>query len=155
LTEDEMNTLQIIAAYCPYRYGQAVYSARVLINTQYGHESEYWDDELLCIYGITYRRAHLEELRDSSKVADYIRFYPNPASNTLTYELGDQLDCKINNAFLILIRDMQGNLVASKSIDTNKKKGTIDLTKLSNGQYIVSVYCGKEVLYLQKIVKEN
>ena len=155
LTEDEMNTLQTIAAYCPYRYGQAVYSARVLINTQYGHESEYWDDELLCIYGITYRRAHLEELRDSSKVADYIRFYPNPATNTLIYELGDQLDCKINNAFLILLRDMQGNLVASKSIASNKKKGTIDLTKLSNGQYIVSVYCGKEVLYLQKIVKEN
>ena len=58
LTEDELNTLIDVADLCPIKYGQAVYSARVLVNTQYGYETRAWEDEELCISGVDYRRAN-------------------------------------------------------------------------------------------------
>ncbi|MEI6313027.1 MAG: T9SS type A sorting domain-containing protein [Bacteroidota bacterium] len=147
-TDEELLKLQEIANYCPIRYGQAVYMARVLLNTQSGHENDSWDDEDICIYGVNYRRSNIT--KENSLDVKYI-LYPNPTSDYINYAIinTDKIDSNIN--YRIEISDIQGSQIKSIYVPQHTISGKINLSNLSNGLYIVNIYSDKVNLYHQKI----
>ena len=141
LSDEEIELLLDLAAHCPNKYGQAVYSARVLIRTQNGYENYYWDDQEICSANIAYRKAaaKLEEKAQPEK--DFI-IYPNPATNELNFAIKNTADCGENVQMSIEIRDILGNLVYVKLYTEFVATGKINIDILANGAYIISYSCG-------------
>ena len=149
LTNEEIETLLDIAEHCPAKYGQAVFSARVLIRTQYGYENYYWDDQELCSTGVGYRRASLIDTAAISSDKGFI-IYPNPASTELNFKVSGLNDCANNTK--IEIRDILGNMVLSKEYDGFVSQGKINITILANGAYIIKYSCGNNEISRQSFV---
>ncbi len=144
LSDEEIELLLDLAAHCPNKYGQAVYSARVLIRTQNGYENYYWDDQEICSANIAYRKAaaKLEEKAQPEK--DFI-IYPNPATNELNFAVKNTADCGENVQMSIEIRDILGNLVLKKVYTEFQTTDNINIAMLANGAYIISYSCGDAV----------
>ena len=61
--------------------------------------------------------------------------YPNPAGNTVTFRLGNNV-----NLTSISVLDITGNLVKSRAINNNGAGSiALDVSNLANGQYIFAL----------------
>ena len=150
LDESALNGLMLLANLCPYRYGQAVYNARVLINTQNGFENMSWDDEQICYNAIGYKKDNSEpELFIESVTNPNIGIYPNPASTLLNYKISSIDKSKCEQISSLKIFNGTGVLIYSSSIQLNTREGTIDISKYSEGIYIINFKCmdGTNTIY--------
>lgn len=86
------------------------------------------------------------DLVDTKEVANSlsIKLYPNPVTDEIRYELGDQ------QAILLELFDMQGRKV--KMINTDLSVGNIDLSALKQGIYTLKIYT-EEGTGTQMIIK--
>jgi hypothetical protein len=152
-TEIEMNTLMEIGNLCPIKYGQAVYTARVLINTQYGYETMFWDDEQLCVSGVDYRKANPNQptFIDSSDIDEFI-IYPNPASTELNFKVQNNTYCTENTNFEIVILDVLGKRIYYKEFNKFVESGKINVALFANGVYLIKYACGGKELYKQSFI---
>ena len=148
-----METLQAIANECPLHYGQAVYSARVLISTQYGYESSYWDDEEICTSEIGYRKANPNHstITYPLEVNDFT-IYPNPASTELNFKVKNSDHCTEGTNTKIEILDVLGNIVIKKEYDGFVQNGSLIISILANGAYIIKYSCGSNEIYRESFV---
>lgn len=153
LTDDEIEILQTIAEYCPVKYGQAVFSARVLISTQYGYEGSYWNDDVLCSADIGYRRANpnQQSLTDDFSNNDFT-IYPNPASTELNFKVRNSIHCSDVTNTKIEILDVLGNVVIKKEFEGFMQNGKLNITILANGAYIIKYSCGSNEIYRESFV---
>jgi hypothetical protein len=153
LTADEMETLQIIANECPLHYGQAVYSARVLISTQYGYETSYWDDDIICTSEASYRKANPNHstITYPLVVKDFT-IYPNPASTELNFKVKNSDHCMEGANTKIEILDFLGNMVIKKEYDGYIQTGKLNISILANGAYIIKYSCGNNEIYRESFV---
>lgn len=153
LSGEEMEILQTIANYCPIRYGQAVYSARVLIQTQYGYETSYWNDEELCISGIDYRRSNpnIKPETDLEFIKEFM-IYPNPASTELNFKVQNSTGCLEGSDTKIEILDILGNSVLKKEYNGFVATGHLNISFLANGVYIIKFACVNNQIYRESFI---
>jgi hypothetical protein len=151
LSNEEIETLMEIAARCPAKYGQAVFSARVLIRTQYSYENYYWDDQELCSRGVGYRRAGLIDTATISPEKGFI-IYPNPASTELNFKANGLNHYTNYSNTKIEILDVLGNIVIKKEYDGLVLNGKINITILANGAYFIKYSCGTNEIYRESFV---
>lgn len=142
-----------VADLCPIKYGQAVYSARVLVNTQYGYETRAWKDEELCISGVDYRRANPNSSTvNDSLINNAFMIYPNPASTELNFKIQNSNGCTEEANTKIEILDVLGNVVIKKEYEGFIQTGRINISILANGTYIIKYSCGNNEIYREKFV---
>jgi hypothetical protein len=153
LTNEELEILMNIANFCPIKYGQGVYSARVMIRSQPGYETSTWDDEELCISGIDYRRANPddEHLTQYYSKTNYL-LYPNPASNELTFKIQNIVQNTSFSKSKIEIFDILGNVMLKKESDFAVSINKIDVTSLVSGAYLFEYTSGNNLMYRQTFV---
>lgn len=151
LSEEEINALLTIADYCPIRYGPAVYSARVLINTQYGNETLTWEDEELCTAGIDYRKSNIRIDEDLNQNNNII-IYPNPATSELNFKVLFNSKCPKGSISTVEITDVLGNIVLKKEYQEVLQIGKINILVLSKGMYIFKYSCGTTEIYRKSFV---
>jgi hypothetical protein len=152
LTDEEIDVLLSIAEYCPIRYGPAVYSARVLINTQYGYEALYWDDEDLCISGIDYRKSNLNSPSKEISSTNDFAIFPNPTSSELNFKMQNTIGCKNGVNTKIEIYDLLGNMVLKKEYLGSVPFGKIDISILANGVFLFKYSCSSNEIYRKSFV---
>jgi hypothetical protein len=56
-----------------------------------------------------------------------------------------------NSASKIIIQDLSGKVMLTHQIDNNPE---IDLTNLSNGMYLLTVYSNDKVVAIDRVIKE-
>ena len=152
LTDDEIEVLLNIAEYCPIRYGPAVYIARVLINTQYGYEALFWNDEELCISGIDYRKSNPNvPSKEISTTNDFVIF-PNPTASELNFKIQNAVACKNGEDTKIEILDILGNIVLKKEYKGSVPTGKIDISILPNGVFLLKYSCSTSEIYRKSFV---
>ena len=152
LTDEEIEVLLSIAEYCPIRYGPAVYSARVLINTQYGYEALFWDDEELCISGIDYRKSNPNVPDKEIASTNDFAIFPNPTSSELNFKLQDALACKNGENTNLEILDILGNIVLKKEYQGTVSAGKVDISILANGIFLLKYSCSNNEIYRKSFV---
>ena len=150
---EELETLQLIANYCPIRYGAAVYLARTLINSQKGYEAYYWEDEEICIEGINYKRNNIDEI-DLEQIIDNpnIEIHPNPATQNVYYNIIDKDKNKCNNITGYILKDIAGRVVKKEMNEQLPKSGNIDISNYPEGLYFLYFKCVDESYTLCKFV---
>jgi hypothetical protein len=147
LTSGEMEILMSIADYCPFRYGQAVYSARVLIKSQYGYETMFWDDEDRCVRGVDFRKANPLQLVVNETANNDFVIYPNPVSTELNFKIQQTSNCSCSTNTNIEIVDIFGKSVLKKEYNGFLQSGKINISILANGAYIIKYSCGNSEIY--------
>jgi hypothetical protein len=154
LDEEEMNVLQYISKQCPIIYGQAVFTARVLVSSQYGYEASYWDDEELCTDDLNYRKSKANKIHSDSLLTSQSDFmiYPNPASTELNFKLLYSSTCINGSNSIIEILDVLGNRVWYKEYNGYIQFGKINTQFLANGSYLIKYSCSNEQKYQQIFV---
>lgn len=85
-------------------------------------------------------------LSTSDVSAKQISIYPNPAKNEITI----QAPTSISGVTMVSVYDMTGKLVMSEKMNLSQQK-TLDITKLSNGVYLLKAE-GIGVSFSQKII---
>lgn len=140
LTETELEELLIIADYCPIRHGSAVYIARTIINSQAGYEYRAWNDDELCIEGITYRRANLINTENETN-ENKISIYPNPTNHLLYFDISDKNVISCNEIKNYSIKTINGKIILNKQYSESVKSGVIDISSFADGIYIIEFIC--------------
>lgn len=79
----------------------------------------------------------------------HINIFPNPANELLTI----QSDKNIQNGKIILT-DLSGREIASQNLN-QQNSNQIDISKFSNGIYLLKIYSGNTVLKIEKLVIEK
>ena len=81
----------------------------------------------------------------SSEEIPLISIYPNPVSSTITIQS--------QNLEKIIMYDLKGKIILSKTNFDQKKTHTINLEQISNGMYLIYIISKKAKLY-KKILKK-
>jgi Secretion system C-terminal sorting domain len=126
------NTLLSIAQQCPYAGGGVVYKARDFLARV--NDSIVYHDDAICLQQGIFR-----ELGNAVSIGEIkqIKLIPNPASNTVDIVIYPEVEefCRIT------ISNTMGEEVFSAVGDRNEKIKTVDVSKFSNGIYVLSVRC--------------
>ena len=137
-TELEVETLTNIASLTPYLGGDAVYSARVML--------DYWPEESGAAYRVD---AYIDEQLDEGLSKDKFILYPNPASDYLTIAYDE---VKSLDNVSIRISNLMGQLVLEEALSFNGVSVSIDVSALSTGIYQVELLRGGDKLLKDKLV---
>ena len=139
MSEDDLITLQTIAAQCPQTGGDGVYRARA-IYAQYHPETVFED---LDCESVEFRKSQysIDKLN-----IDFV-LKPNPANTIVQIDFNENSDfsgeVRLINAFGKFIT------LVEKSLKTNSIP--LDLHKISSGVYFVQVWKGDSLLKSQKL----
>lgn len=153
LEQKELDELLDLASLCPIRYGQAVYSARVIVNTVPGYEDLGWDDERICVAGVNYKRDHSDP--DDKKeivINDNIQIHPNPARDELYFTASEKDRSKCNELRGYSIMDGAGRKISALQFDSSKRQGVINVSKFAEGLYIIYFDCTDDSRVMFKFV---
>lgn len=131
LTLDERDLLESIAYTTPYLGGDAVYTARAMLDID--------PDDL----GVAYRQA-APVVDGISKIV----IHPNPSSGklTLTFDTPSDKNC------IFECYDIQAKLLKSGMLNAFETTHEVDLSELSAGLYFVRVLQEDEVLLNEKLI---
>lgn len=77
-------------------------------------------------------------------------FYPNPVKEKITISAKDSQD-GISN---VILYDISGKIVVSKSFSSTSTSETIDLSQVSNGMYLIEVTTKSNLKTIKKIIVE-
>lgn len=98
-----------------------------------------WED--LCIF-------NLDETVGITTQESMVYIYPNPIVNK-----GINIDCSIIKPTRLRLFDLNGRMLLDKKL--NQKSTYIDLESISNGIYLIQVFCGENLIQQQKVVKRS
>jgi len=153
----ERTRLREIANYCPYTFGNAVYSARALLEVIDGPEVHYQNDcEILDTPEHTSARLAQPKMEDiipnrgSIQNIQYkIKLLPNPNNGSFSIHFSDY---NIESKLTLEIIDFTGKIIDVKSISDKlfKYEG-----KLSSGIYLCKVYDDVKEVFKTKFVVIN
>lgn len=130
LTEDERSQLYEIATGLAGKYGTAVYSARVLLDTVIDLQGE-----------------DIESLRKGEQnIASSFYIHPNPASNFLT------IHGLLKQGDVIELQNMLGILVSKIVLEADNYSVNFSLKEVNTGLYIVSIRSNNKQVFHQKVV---
>ena len=79
---------------------------------------------------------------------DLFHFYPNPAKGILYYTLNNPED----REYYMIIRDITGKVIINKKADGDTETGSIDLTDIPDGFYVIEVKSSNLVFFGQIIL---
>lgn len=150
LSAQDIALLQSIIHICPQAGGPAVYRARALYITV--NDTIEYHDSLVCMQANFFREAQQQwEQKVTLKVSNEkisLQVFPNPFTGILHWRIiGEHTDG------VITIKDMMGKNIINESVATSKKEGSINLSDLTQGVYILQ-YTDKELITTKKIVKQ-
>jgi hypothetical protein len=83
---------------------------------------------------------------EKNELSNFIRFYPNPITNKIIIE---NSKTTMQN-YIVTIKNIQGQEMLNKNITQNTNQ-TIDVSKLENGIYFLTIHNDKEN-YVSKIL---
>ncbi|MBK8847073.1 MAG: T9SS type A sorting domain-containing protein [Bacteroidetes bacterium] len=140
--ENHMVTLYSIAVQCPYSAGNAVYKARAWLENLY--DSLYWDDANVCFNEGIYRQSNLSNLPINSNII--VR--PNPSSGIveIVKSRALQSNCSVS------IKNSVGKIVFEQAIDCKQGSQFIDVSKLANGVYTITIVSEQTMQLNQKLI---
>ena len=132
-TQSEYQTLRTIAEKRPVLFGDAVYTARVMI----GEEGASMD---------SYRLAHPENNEISASTIGKI--YPNPTKDEayLDYQL------KEGQKGTISIYSISGQLLYEKALNSDNSKLIISTSNLNSGLYFYKVIVDEAIIANEKLM---
>ena len=119
-----------IAQQCPFAGGGVVYKARDFLRRV--NDSLVYYDDAVCLQNGIFREAFNTD--QGSEVIN-LKLIPNPASSTvdiIVYPIIEE-PCRIT------ISNTMGEVVYSATGDNSVKLKTVDISKFTNGIYVVSV----------------
>ncbi len=139
--------LETIANLCAYKYGNAVYQARALVNiVTYGNR----DFEEDCENGEGSRIGNFTEEDNSISVAENIQahLFPNPNNGnfTLSYDLKQMQEVNIQ------IIDITGKVVYLNTIDNLNNLVQINIQDLHSGMYFIQLLNKDNLLWTDKVM---
>lgn len=139
--------LETIANLCAYKYGNAVYQARALVNiVTYGNR----DFEEDCENGEGSRIGNFAEEDNSISVAENIQahLFPNPNNGnfTLSYDLKQMQEVNIH------IIDITGKVVYLNTIDNLNNLVQINIQDLHSGMYFIQLLSKDNLLWTDKVI---
>lgn len=133
-TEEQELTLNTIAYLTPEEAGDAVYTARLML-----------DIDPVLDGSVTYR------LKPSSKEADSkVKLYPNPVKDQLTIEF---LNGKELNNGSLEIFDLSGRKVLTTNFSSPKSKIMVNIHSLENGMYLYKIESSDGQMFTGKLNK--
>lgn len=143
-----INTLQSIAALCPFEDGIGVYQARMLLqpydSTYYINFCETYADNNLRIGG-----NNEEEEPYSEVMKNQFYVFPNPATDeiNISYNL-------VNNEFQsqVMLYNYTGEVVYSQIIGGTAGNLCINTQSFASGVYLLRIQGYDSLLYSEKIV---
>jgi len=134
ISEEDKATLENIALITPYLGGDAVYSARVLLDMD------------VMDYDIEYRTDGSNELQ-MAKRNPFVKVYPNPVKNDMVIDILNDFEELIT----LSIYDLKGTLVHQELV--SETTSFINLNNLNSGTYIYKIYTDTAILHQDKLVK--
>ena len=139
--------LETIANLCAYKYGNAVYQARALVNiVTYGNR----DFEENCENGEGSRIGNFSEEDNGISVAENIQahLFPNPNNGnfTLSYDLKQIPEASIQ------IIDITGKVVYTNAIDNLNNLVQINAQDLHSGMYFIQLMNKNTLLWTDKVM---
>jgi len=143
LNQNDVNTLQNIAAQCPLRGGSIVWRARAILNSYFKNIIEYPND---CSGSLGISSVNKTTAITSVTENQTINLYPNPNNGSMT------LAYNINKDAVLEITDISGKLVDKYDLSAAFKIIEIKNDKLQNGVYLYSVISNGNMLKAGKIV---
>ena len=117
LTDDQINILYDIANYDPATNGDAVYTARVMLNINPDNRD--------------FKFALAPQLPKQEVKSNSVHLYPNPAKETVTITF----DQSITSEGVFEIWSIMGNKLLSKTITTSNIEQKVDVKSLASGIY--------------------
>ncbi len=110
-------------------------TAVVTIHVQLINLSEYFEN-----FGLLYEETSVNSSNDLT-----CKIYPNPSSNKITVDLENLTEGVVNFSVV----NLNGEIVMKKDVLSGGDglKEDIDISKLSNGMYFISIQIGETVLY--------
>ena len=140
LDASQLTTLRIIANECPFEYGDAVYSARVLLQAYDSIGTEYSEP---CEEDRSMISASEVNVREQGFV-----LYPNPNKGimTLAYQLNDSDNGELS------IYDLAGRKLKTYPLNTRNTTLTIEENDLSNGIYLYQVIINDKKVKTDRVV---
>lgn len=136
-TADQEAALLAIAYLTPYSGGDAVYTARVLLNINP-------DDA-----GLDFAKPALGKTQAEKE--NPVKVFPNPAKNILNIQFEETIKADAQ----IHIYNNMGSLVLSAEINKGNAVKTIDVSQLQSGLYFYSVTLSGEKLSSGKLTILN
>ncbi len=132
----QSSILQAIALLTPYVGGDAVFTARVMLDIDpFNH-------------GLPYRKSNENQLKSELQAL----IYPNPTSGSLTVEFAEPVE-KTDGTFEIY--DIQGRKVLCYNIDNSGVIEHFDVSKLKNGIYLVRIIMNNGQQFSKKLIKSH
>ncbi|MEY4902753.1 MAG: hypothetical protein RLZZ292_568, partial [Bacteroidota bacterium] len=139
LSEEEEQQLLSIANQCPTEGGDAVFTARDLLEMTFLEKYKF-DGHDFC------QEMPIDGRQEAVKPTGF-NIYPNPTSDVLTIEYPVS-----SNIRQFIIYDIYGKVIEQEAIETNSRNMTIKLTNMVNGIYYCKIYDGTTALYTQKLI---
>lgn len=137
LSASDYTTLYDIAIQNPAICGTAIYDARVMLSLDI---NDYTDES---------RMMEISNNNDIGAVEDKVGIlYPNPASNSCTYEA---LLAESESGF-ILMYDLTGRLLHSYKLNSGENKVEMNLNEFDNGIYIYKILVNGNIVDNKKLV---
>lgn len=137
-TDEERTALENIATLTPYIGGEAVYSARVMVDL--------WPEEI----GVAYRSGvDTHSGYEFSDVKDNFRLYPNPANDVITIRFDE---VKSLEGLSFSIYNSVGQEVLKEEITINDVHFSIDVSKLQAGVYFYHLNRNGENILKNRLV---
>lgn len=141
--------LENIANLCAYKYGNAVYQARALLNiTTYGNQS--WEDDNCEDDKSDGRMGNFGEEEQGIALTETIKasLYPNPNNGnfTLAYDLKQTPEATIQ------LLDVTGKIVYTTSIDNLNNIIQINTNDLHSGIYFIQLMNKNSLLWTDKVM---
>lgn len=138
-TDTEIEILENIATLTPYLGGDAVYSARIMLDL--------WPEET----GVSYRTdGAVPDNSIDYELKDKFKVYPNPAKDYITVSFTEIKDIEGVNFY---IYNMMGIEVRHEVLDFNFNKLDMDISTLNSGIYFYTLERGGEVILKDQLVK--
>lgn len=140
--------LEAIANLCAYKYGNAVFQARALLNiVTYGNQS--YEDDNCDDDKSNGRMGNFEE--EGVNLTEKIKasLYPNPnkGSFIVSYDLQKETDIDV------LVSDISGKVVYKATLDVLNNLQSIDLHHVQNGIYFVQLLNNEsKLLWTNKVI---
>jgi len=135
----EVETLENIATLTPYLGGDAVYSARIMLDL--------WPEET----GVAYRTdGSIQGEQIDYELMDRFKVYPNPAKDYITVSF---IEIKDLEGVIFYIYNMMGVEVRHEVLDFNFNRLDMDISSLNSGIYFYTLERNGEIILKNQLVK--
>ncbi len=150
LSGQDIALLESIIHICPQAGGPAVYMARALYMTV--NDTIEYNDSLVCRQVNLFKESQEQweqkaEIKVNKEKLNLLVF-PNPFTGILQWRITGE-----HNDGIITIKDLVGKNIRHENVNADKKEGSLDLSALSKGVYMIH-YSDTEFVTTKKIVKQ-